>query len=126
MGKCKFCSKEIQGTIGKRKKEFCNNTCRSNYWYSKNKKSETSDDVINVKDLNRPTGLLEPPERPKTNYSINTMPKLSKVEIEALKQKYVEERRECNGAEDYLDWLKRVESDERLSNTDKDLVKNTH
>jgi hypothetical protein len=36
---CKQCGKEVLSNIKKRKKEFCNNTCRSNFWYTKNKKS---------------------------------------------------------------------------------------
>lgn len=35
---CKFCKKAIEQPKGKRTKEYCNNTCRSNSWYAKNKK----------------------------------------------------------------------------------------
>ncbi len=38
MSKCLFCEKEIEQPKGKRKKEFCNNTCRSNQWYKMNRK----------------------------------------------------------------------------------------
>lgn len=40
MGLCKHCNKWISQPEGKRKKEFCNNTCRSNFWYGKNKKGK--------------------------------------------------------------------------------------
>lgn len=38
MGKCKFCTKWVSQPEGKKKKAFCNSTCRSNYWYAVNKK----------------------------------------------------------------------------------------
>lgn len=41
MGKCKFCDKWVTQPEGKKKKEFCNSTCRSNYWYGKNKKGKS-------------------------------------------------------------------------------------
>jgi Fe-S-cluster-containing dehydrogenase component len=50
MSKCSFCGEEIEQTTGKRKKEFCNNTCRSNAWYKKNKKGK-----VRVTDLTKPT-----------------------------------------------------------------------
>jgi len=40
MGLCKFCNKWISQPEGRKKKEFCNSTCRSNYWYGKNKKGK--------------------------------------------------------------------------------------
>lgn len=42
MGLCLQCNKWINQPEGKRKKVFCNNTCRSNYWYGKNKKNKKS------------------------------------------------------------------------------------
>jgi hypothetical protein len=126
MGLCLQCNKWISQPDGKRAKLFCNNTCRSNYWYSKNKKGKPASTDVKVTDLTKPTDVLKPYEPAKSNYSINTFSKPSRVEIEAIKHKYVEERRECNGAEDYFDWIKRVEADDRLSKNDKDLVKNTH
>ena len=29
---CKHCKKDLEHLPGKRKKEFCNDTCRSNFW----------------------------------------------------------------------------------------------
>ena len=68
------------------------------------------------------------------NYGVSMLPARKALEegfdqliwTDAKEHKYVEERRECSGPEDYFDWIKRVESDERLSNTDKDLIKNTN
>lgn len=36
MDKCLNCGKELKHIDGRRKKTFCNDTCRSNYWYKKN------------------------------------------------------------------------------------------
>lgn len=71
MGLCLQCSKWIKQPEGKRAKLFCNNTCRSNFWYSKNKKTDNNP---KIKDLNRATNVLKPQEQPRTNYSINTTP----------------------------------------------------
>lgn len=67
MALCKKCGKWLTQVEGRRKKEFCNNTCRSNYWYGKNKKTS-------VKDLNEPTNHFKPQEQPKTNYDTNHHP----------------------------------------------------
>jgi hypothetical protein len=34
---CPNCGKELQQTPGKRAKEYCNSTCRSNYWQKQNR-----------------------------------------------------------------------------------------
>lgn len=126
MGLCLQCNKWISQPEGKRAKLFCNNTCRSNYWYSKNKKGDTTTSYIGINNITQPTDVLQPIEQPKINYSVNSFSKPSRAEIEAIKHQYVEERRECSSPESYFDWIKRVESDERLSKNDKDLIKNTH
>jgi hypothetical protein len=43
--KCKNCDKELEQTVGKREKIFCNSTCRSNFW-QKNKKKSAKKEVI--------------------------------------------------------------------------------
>lgn len=48
MALCEFCNKWITQPNGKKKKRFCNNTCRSNFWYGKNKKVKL-DSVIDFK-----------------------------------------------------------------------------
>ncbi len=67
MNKCLFCQKEIVQSEGKRKKEYCNNTCRSNFWYSKNKKGKKG-----VRDLTESNKEIKPPGTPKTNYITDT------------------------------------------------------
>ena len=95
MKNCKFCGKSLNHIEGRRKKEFCNNTCRSKYWYNKNLKVKQKDDrdnplinaargrdenginkdEVKVVDLTKPNVEKKPFEQPATNYSINTLPK---------------------------------------------------
>lgn len=84
MDKCLNCQKELQHVLGRKKKRYCNETCRSNHWYGKNKKGKTKTPVaavpakkkvtpkIKVADLTQPTGQKKPQEQPKTNFSVNT------------------------------------------------------
>lgn len=67
MIKCLFCGNIVLQSAGKRKKEYCNNTCRSNFWYNKNKKGKSL-----VKDLTKPNKEVKPAETPKTNYVADT------------------------------------------------------
>ena len=69
---CRQCGAIISQTEGKRQKEFCDNTCRSNFWYGKNKKGK-----VVVKNLTKPTtGANQKIEKkPTQNESLNTMPK---------------------------------------------------
>lgn len=46
MDVCKHCKKELSHTEGRRKKEFCNPTCRSNFWYEQNVKNKPKKVVI--------------------------------------------------------------------------------
>lgn len=59
---CKHCKKDLEHLPGKRKKEFCNDTCRSNFWQKerrrkineakalKEKKEEKSSEPAEVKE----------------------------------------------------------------------------
>lgn len=40
MAQCLFCNSDLIQTAGKKEKQFCNTSCRSNYWYGKNKKGK--------------------------------------------------------------------------------------
>ena len=59
--KCLQCKKEIDQPSGKRAKQFCNNSCRSNYWYARNKKGK-SKPKVNPKAQNKP--IQEPETKP--------------------------------------------------------------
>lgn len=90
MSNCKNCDKPIEVTQGRRPREFCDNNqkCRNEY-YRKNKKAITHKIIpidkwkeieqklnnITVKDLNIATNVVKPVELPKTNYTVNTIPK---------------------------------------------------
>ena len=46
---CLNCKKELEQLVGKRQKQFCNSTCRSNYWQkAKRKKSKEPPKVIEI------------------------------------------------------------------------------
>lgn len=39
---CKHCKKDLEHLPGKRKKEFCNYTCRSNFWQKERRKKNNA------------------------------------------------------------------------------------
>lgn len=45
MGFCEQCNKWVAQPEGKKKKRFCSETCRSNFWYAKNKKGKTESKI---------------------------------------------------------------------------------
>jgi hypothetical protein len=61
---CKYCGEKMESKTTRQ--EFCSDKCRV-YWNRENPK-------IRLKDLTQPTNVAKPPEQPKTNYSINTLP----------------------------------------------------
>ena len=67
MNNCLQCGEPVTRVEGKREKKFCNETCRSNFWYAKNKKGQQK-----ITDLTKPNKEIKPTVQPKTNYSINT------------------------------------------------------
>lgn len=92
MNKCLNCDKELIQTDGKRDKKFCSNTCRSSYWFKKNKVPKVKTVSIeewnelqnklkkfeglkgaSVADLNNPINEVKniTKEPPKTNYTID-------------------------------------------------------
>jgi hypothetical protein len=68
MERCRHCQNELTHIEGRRKKEFCNTTCRSNFWQKERRKG------IKITDLNKQTQKVKDVTTPatKTNYSINT------------------------------------------------------
>jgi hypothetical protein len=47
--KCLECSKDLEQTVGKRAKQFCNSTCRSNYWQKAKRKIKENNKPENKK-----------------------------------------------------------------------------
>jgi hypothetical protein len=86
---CKHCQKGLIQTKGKREKEFCNNTCRSNFWFKNKRENKKEVKVVN---LNNPT-VVNPVTNQKdtTNYSIDTTPKEKTMWDDAAKQSIKEE-----------------------------------
>lgn len=93
--KCLNCNSDLIQQKGKRKKIFCDSTCRSNYW-QKTKRLEKeglpTEEIIKqiktsnkkrpteVKNLNKPTNEVDnlTNKPPNKNYSINTKSKMPK------------------------------------------------
>lgn len=67
--KCKHCQKEVEQVEGKRPKLFCDNTCRSNFWYALNKKGKPKN---KIQDATKPTNVIKPKTQPKSNYTADT------------------------------------------------------
>ncbi len=67
--KCPNCEKELVNLVGKRQKQFCNSTCRSNYWQKKKREekfekkvekviNKVLDDTKNKKEIKKSTDSL--------------------------------------------------------------------
>lgn len=89
---CKNCGEKLEMTPGRRQKEFCNSTCRSNFWQKEKRKGEKGvipmiekHGTVNVTDLKNPTNQIKPiTDAPsKSNRTIVTAPK----ESDYLKQR---------------------------------------
>jgi hypothetical protein len=97
MDTCLNCKEPIEQIKGKRKKTFCDSTCRSNYWQKQNRKQNKAILApISVRDVeNHQPDKKTPPiegkitatvnvknfaNQPKSNYSINTRPVRSEGE----------------------------------------------
>lgn len=82
---CKECGEKVTQTTGKRKKEFCNSTCRSNFWQKAERKARTERSKTNVSNLNEPTGKKEikPPSTTDTTIDTTRKPFMS----DAIKKK---------------------------------------
>lgn len=74
---CLNCTKQIPQTPGKRRKDFCNSTCRSNYWQKQKRKEKKIVPTIAINDLTQPNLNVKhvtlPP--PKTNFVVDTTKK---------------------------------------------------
>lgn len=126
MGLCLQCNKWVPQTEGKRAKKFCNDTCRSNYRYAKNKKIKfvkPTPDSFDGSKFKANFTADEPLSFDRLRQQIQQPKK--QVSPEALMRQYVEERRDCTCQEEFIAWGERLQNDERLSRRQKELVKNT-
>jgi hypothetical protein len=85
--KCLECKKDLEQTQGKRAKQFCNSTCRSNYWQKENRKLK-SEPKVNIKDLTKNTHEASNKTKPapKTNFSISTTKKEDSGELSSFER----------------------------------------
>lgn len=72
MDNCLHCQSELIHVPGRKKKRFCNETCRSNHWYGKNKKGKKKEAKVKITDLAQVVDQIKPEKQPKTNFTINT------------------------------------------------------
>lgn len=82
-----------------------------------------------ISKINAKNGLPEPMAAvfvPQQHTAAQMTTPLPRVAIEAIKRKYVEDRRECTCEEEHYNWLQKLAADDRLSEDDKKLIKNTY
>lgn len=74
MSNCLQCKKELIQTPGKKAKKFCGPTCRSNYWYERNKRptrqSKKEAIIPPKKETRSKNEALNTPTRPFMNEAI--------------------------------------------------------
>lgn len=56
---CKHCKKDLVHLPGKRKKEFCNDTCRSNFWQKERRRKNNAVKLAKEKKEPEPVVLPE-------------------------------------------------------------------
>lgn len=122
MGFCLQCKKWLTQSEGKRRREFCNSTCRSNYWYAQNKKK-------NVQCVKPDEKAFDAPEFP-SNFVGDEPLSFDKIRQE-MKPKapktvfqYLKEKRELENPEQHQAWLEELEADPFLGKRQKDQIKN--
>lgn len=130
MGFCEFCKKWVKQPEGKRAKRFCNNTCRSNHWYSLNKKGKARKGELKT-EVKYTIPVHENYDNPKLSaYIQDEHPMFSapkpRLTPDQIMRKYVDERRDFTCDEEFKDWFNRLDSDERLTDRQKQLVKATN
>lgn len=69
---CKHCKKDLEHLPGKRKKEFCNDTCRSNFWQKERRKKNNA--VKLAKEKKEPEPVV-PPEKEEQKEEVKEQPK---------------------------------------------------
>jgi len=67
MNNCLQCGALVAQVKGKREKKFCGETCRSNFWYSKNKKGCQNKKKLPCLDKKQPTDLTINEKKPYMN-----------------------------------------------------------
>src|SRR5687767_11764891 len=108
MALCEFCNKWMEKGTGKRPKRFCDDTCRSNYWYGKNKKGKPREDKLEneIKFVTRTPASYDVE---KATTAIADEPsmwqepnKLTAAQIESIMFKYLEDKMDCRSREEHV------------------------
>lgn len=109
MGLCLQCKKWVNQTKGKKAKQFCNDTCRSNYRYAKNKKKMPKED-----DLKREIKFVTPTP---ASYDSHKMSKITydepkmwqePIDVKAVFDRFVAEIPNLEFPDEYKDFFQRV------------------
>lgn len=82
---CPNCGKEIIQTDGKRKKQFCNSTCRSNVWHKERRKNKKPTPK-------KPETTKEPLDKDAEIAKIEELLKMPEKYVDALKRAKLENR----------------------------------
>jgi len=130
MKTCLNCKKEYQHK--REASKFCSDKCRVAYnrKHPRQAVSTVQMQVLYnaVLELLGNAGKIQQtaPIAPKTTYQAAASRATSQISTQDLMRKYVEERRDFTCEEEYREWLRRLQDDNRLTNKQKELIINTH
>lgn len=98
--KCPNCKKDLEQTQGKREKQFCNSTCRSNYWQKlkriASKMPRDFGEVINLSTKDRYIEIKNPHEsqnKPVVAIKKEETPKPTTSTMDDLERQFQEQLR---------------------------------
>lgn len=74
-----------------------------------------------IQDLSKPTNDIKPFDQPKSNYFVDTMPKV--VKPRKTQEQWIAEKREILDNEGYQIWFKELEADQWLTSKQKSIIK---
>lgn len=132
MGFCQHCKKWINQPEGRREKKFCNSTCRSNWWYGRNRKGKKVETPKPEIKYTVPTAASY--DMPKPVIPVNDQPlSFDKLRQEIVPQmtgkppktfdQYMTWKRECENPDEWRELLKDLEANPLLNKKQKDIVK---
>ena len=104
---CKQCGTELTQTEGRRKKEFCGSTCRSNFWYNNTKKKV-------------PKYVISKPQQK------HNVEEPSKEPPILTATQWIEKRKQIEDAELYDKFLVELDAAYYLSDKQKHLIKTAY
>jgi hypothetical protein len=125
MGLCKQCNKWISQPQGKRKKEFCDSTCRSNYWYGLNKKGKSSDGEKSEEKIQYKTPTAESYDGAKMTKIMNDEPPMWVVPKPSNYTLHVSKILKLVFPDEKTEYMEVVRADDTLSKKERDELINS-